>query len=200
MPDRVTIAAQPRTIVGKHLQHLRRDGLLPANVYGRGLESRALQVDAREFVRTIRHSGSRALFDLAVEDEPSPRPVVVRQIMRKGGMGEPLHVDFFQVDPRRPIISTVSVRLTGEAPAVRDLAGTLTHTVDSLQVRCYPLAIPEALEADLGKLVSFDVSLTVADLTVPDGVDVLVDPSVVIATVLPPRIRSATAETETEPD
>jgi large subunit ribosomal protein L25 len=189
MAERVTINAAPRTILGKQVKQLRRKGRLPGNVYGRGIESRAVDIDAREFARTIKSAGLRAMIELSVEGEKDPRYVILRRVERAGGTGEPIHIDFFQVDPNEPIQANVPIRFIGEAPAVRDLAGTLLPSVDMVSVRCLPLAIPDGLAADLSKLNSFDVSLTVADIEAADGVEVLTDPTIVIATVNPPRIR-----------
>ena len=191
MAERVVIQAAPRTVLGKKVAQLRRDGRLPANVYGRGINSQAVDIDAREFARTIKSAGLRAMIQLSVEGESSPRYVILRGLARKGGTGDPIHVDFFQVDPNIPIQANVPLRLTGEAPAVRDLAGTLLPGLDVIAVRCKPLDIPDAITVDLGVLNSFDVSLTVGDIAVPGDVEVLTDPAVVIATVNAPRIRVA---------
>lgn len=194
MAERVLLAAEPRTVLGKQVKQLRRQGILPANVYGKALDSVAIQLDQREFGRTIKQSGVRGMFELTIGGETKPRYVVVRGLTRYGGTGEPLHVDFYQVDLNQPIHQVVPLRITGEAPAVRDLAGTLLQSLEIVSVRCLPLAIPEALEADAGILRSFDVSLTVGDIKAPAGVEILTDPAVVIATVTPPRIRLEGAE------
>lgn len=193
MAERVVIKAAPRTVLGKKVATLRRNGRLPANVYGRGIPSQAVDIDAREFSRTIKSAGLRAMIQLSVDGETAPRYVILRGIERKGGTGDPIHIDFFQVDPEQPIQANVPVRLTGESPAVRDLAGVLLTSIDVVAVRCKPLDIPDSLSVDIGALKSFDVSLTVGDIEVPDHVEILTDPAVVVATVNAPRIRSAAA-------
>jgi hypothetical protein len=85
----------------------------------------------------------------------------------------------------------VPLRLQGEAPAVRDLAGTLLPGLDVVAVRCLPLAIPDSIPVDLTGLKSFNVSLTVGDIAPLPGVEILTDPSIVVATVTAPRIRGA---------
>jgi len=189
MAERVTIQAAPRAILGKKVAQLRRQGRLPANVYGRGISSQAVDLDAREFQRTIKHAGLRAMIELSVDGEKSPRYVILRGITRKGGTGDPIHIDFFQVDPEQPIVANVPLRLSGESPAVRDLAGTLLQSIDVVAVRCRPLDIPDSLDVDLNLLKDFDITLTVGDLAAHEGVEITTDPSVVIATVNPPRIR-----------
>ena len=189
MADRAVIQASPRTVLGKKVKQLRRTGVLPANVYGRAIPSQALQIDAREFSRNIKATGLRSMFELNIAGEPAPRYVIIRGMTRKGGTGEPIHLDFFQVDPSRPIVANVPIHLVGESPAVRDLAGILLHSLDIVSVRCLPLAIPTNLEVDVTSLKSFDMTLSVADIVPPEGVEILTDPGVVIATVNPPRIR-----------
>lgn len=191
MAERVTIKAAPRTVLGKKVRQLRRQGRLPGNVYGRGIESRAVDIDAREFARTIKSAGLRAMIELSVDGEPSPRYVILRGVTRSGGTGDPIHIDFFQVDPNTPIQANVPLRLHGEAPAVRDLAGTLLPGLDVVAVRCLPLAIPDSIPVDLTGLKSFNVSLTVGDIAPLPGVEILTDPSIVVATVTAPRIRGA---------
>ena len=189
MAERAVIQASPRTVLGKKVKQLRRTGVLPANVYGRAIPSQALEIDAREFSRNIKATGLRSMFELNIAGEASPRYVIIRGMTRKGGTGEPIHLDFFQVDPSRPIVANVPIHLVGESPAVRDLAGILLHSLDIVSVRCLPLAIPTNLEVDVTSLKSFDMTLSVADIVPPEGVEILTDPGVVIATVNPPRIR-----------
>jgi large subunit ribosomal protein L25 len=181
--------AEPRAVLGKHVAKLRREGLLPANVYGRGIDSMALQLDARDFTRVLKTGAARGMFELKVTGESGPRYVILRALSRKGGTGDPLHADFLQVDLQRPIQTVVPVRLTGESPAVRDLAGSLVQSLEQVTVRCLPLGIPDALEADLGLLTGFGTAINVSDLSPVDGVEVVTDASLTIATANPPRIR-----------
>lgn len=189
MADRATIQAEPRAVLGKKVKRLRRDGILPANVYGNGIESKAVQLVRRDFVRTVRASGVRSMFELEIAGEPEPRHVILRGLTRQGGTGEPMHVDFYQVDLRRPIQTTVRVHPFGVAPAVRDLAGSLLQTIETVSVRCLPLDLPDSIEFDIGVLSSFEITITVGDLTIPPNVEILTDASVMVATVNPPRIR-----------
>lgn len=189
MAERAVIVAAPRTVLGKKVKQLRRQGRLPANVYGKGIPSTALDLDSREFSRNIKATGLRSMFELSITGEASPRYVIIRGMTRQGGTGDPIHIDFFQVDPSRPIQANVPLHITGESPAVRDLAGTLLHSLEVVAVRCLPLAIPDSLSVDASLLNDFEKSITVADLKAPDGVEILTDASAVIATVAPPRLR-----------
>ncbi len=188
MPDRPTLSATSRTVLGKKVRRLRREGVLPANVYGRGVDSTAIQLNGRDFHRAIRQSGIRSMFELAIEGEPASRHVLVRGLDREGGTGDPIHVDFYQVDLSRPIQTTTGIRLTGVAPAVTDLGGTLLQNLETVAIRCLPLDIPEAIELDISSLVSFELSLNVGDLNVLAGVEVLAASDIGVATVDAPRL------------
>ncbi|MFN0096222.1 MAG: 50S ribosomal protein L25 [Dehalococcoidia bacterium] len=187
MADRIQVAAAPRTVLGKQVRQLRREGKLPANVFGRGIDSVAIELDARDFQRTIRGSAIRTMMDLQIEGEAAARPVVIRSISREGGTGPATHVDFYQVDPQRPISATLPLKLIGEAPAVRDLAGVLVQVLEQVHVKCLPLTMPEYIEVDLSSLVSFAAGLPVGKLVPPPDVEILTDASAVVVSVAPPR-------------
>jgi large subunit ribosomal protein L25 len=188
MPDRLTLSASNRTVLGKKVKRLRRDGILPANVYGRGVVSTAIQLDGRDFRRAIRQAGIRSMFELAIEGEQDSRHVLVRGLDREGGTGDPIHVDFYQVDLNTPIQTTATIRLVGTAPAVVDLGGTLLQNLETVAIRCLPLDIPEAIELDISSLETFELSLNVGDLQVPEGVEVLAASDIGVATVDAPRL------------
>ena len=198
MAERATLRAERRTVLGKKVRQLRNQGILPANIYGRNMESVAIQLETRAFLHSVKESGVRSMFEVAVEGESDPRFVIIRGIDRPGGHGDPLHIDFYQVDLRRPVQTNVQLVAEGEAPAVRELGGTLLQNLDYVTVECLPLDIPSSIAIDLAVLDSFDVSITVADLVAPEGVTIVTDPSVSVATVAAPRIRLEGEEEEGE--
>ncbi len=189
MAERPTLSATSRTVLGKKVRRLRRTGLLPANVYGRGIDSTAIQLDGRDFRRAIREAGIRSMFELAIEGETESRHVLVRGLDREGGTGDPIHVDFYQVDLKRPIQTTATVRLVGLAPAVSELGGTLLQNLETVAIRCLPLDIPDAIEIDVSSLVSFEMSLNVGDISVPAHVEILTAADIGVATVDAPRLQ-----------
>jgi large subunit ribosomal protein L25 len=198
MAQRATLRAERRSVLGKNVKRLRNDGWLPGNVYGRALDSVAIQLNARDFVHTVREAGVRTMFELSVSGESQPRFVIIRGLERAGGTGPPTHVDLYQVDLRRPVQTNVPLVMEGEAPAVRDLAGSFLQSLDIVAVECLPMDIPAHLVVDISTLDSFDKSITIGDLVAPPGVTILTDPSVAIATVAPPRIRLEEGEEAAE--
>jgi large subunit ribosomal protein L25 len=198
MAQRLTLQAERRTVLGKKVKQLRQDGWLPGNVYGRALDSVAVQLNLRDFLHAVRDAGVRSMFELAVAGEEKPRFVIIRALERAGGTGMPVHVDLYQVDLRRPVQTNVPLVVEGESAAVRELGGTLLQNVDIVAVECLPMDIPASITVDVSVLDSFDKTITVGDLVAPEGVTLLTDPAVSVATVAAPRIRADMEEGEAE--
>jgi large subunit ribosomal protein L25 len=186
MPDRPRLAAATRTVTGKKVAHLRREGRLPAVVYGHGVDSESLTVDAHEFDLLHRRVAASTLVDLSVDGKKA-RPVLVHAIQVNPISRRPIHIDLFAVRMTEELTVEVALVGTGAAPAT-ELGGTLVHPVSSVKVRALPDKLPESLHYDLSKLVDYDTTVTVADLVVPEGVTVQADEHEVIARVLAPRI------------
>ena len=161
---------------------------MPANLYGRALESIALQADAKEFGRFIRSDAIRGVFDLQISGEKEVRRVILRGVVRKGGTGDPIHADFFQVDPERPVTVNIPLNFIGEAPAVRELAGELTIASTTARVRCLPRDIPSGLDVNLEGLDEFGKGVTFGDLARAANATILNVDHLMIASVDAPRI------------
>jgi len=195
MPDRPRLAAASRTVTGKKVSHLRREGRLPAVVYGHGVDSESVSVDTHEFELLKRHVGASTLVDLSV-DGGKTRPVLLYSIQVNPITRRPIHIDLFAVRITEELTVEVQLIGTGTAPAI-ELGGTLVHPVSSVKVRALPDNLPETLHYDLSTLTDYDATVTVADLQVPEGVTVQADEHEVVARVLAPRVEEAvTAEGE----
>ncbi len=192
MPD--TYAVEPRTTLGKRVARLRRRGVLPANIFGRGLESVAVQIEERSVRELLQAHGLNTLISLQIAGEGSPRPVVVRDVGRHPVTRVPLHLDFYQVDLQRTITGSVPVHVTGESPAVRDLGGLLLVGADSVQIEALPADMPNFVEVSMEGLADLDDEITVRDLDLPDTITVLSDPDQMLARITRPRGLSAEEE------
>ncbi|KPK66038.1 MAG: hypothetical protein AMS21_03300 [Gemmatimonas sp. SG8_38_2] len=209
MATQVTLNAQLRTDKGKGAARaLRRSGLVPAVIYGHGEETRACSVNTKELERLIT-SGSyeSTLIDLEVEGGKALQ-VLIREVQVHPHRPEVLHVDFLSVHKGEKVKLEVPVRFLGVAPGVKE-GGIMEHLRHEVEVRCIPSKIPEALEFDISELGIGD-GVTVADLTVPEGVEVLTDSDATIASIVPPTVHkveepveeeeAALAEEEAEPE
>jgi large subunit ribosomal protein L25 len=190
---RPTLAAEPREVTGKAVKRLRIAGRLPAVVYGHGVDSTNVTIDAHEFDLLRKRVGPNALIDLSVDGNKAD-PVLINGVQIHPVSRRPLHADLFLVRMTEEL--TVDVRLvpTGEATAVTQLNGTLLHPTESVRVKALPDHLPQSIEYSIETLVDFDAAIHVRDLSIPDDVTLLTDPDEVIAKVQQPRI-----EVEEEP-
>lgn len=184
---RPALAAARRTVTGKATARLRRDGLLPAVVYGHGFESASITLDAHEFDVLRRHVGPNALIDLSIDGAKS-KPVLVHGVQLHKVNRRPLHVDLLAVRMTEELTVDVPVHGIGEAEAVTKHGGTLLNASGSVKVRARPDHLPQAIEVDLVALVDFDSAIYARDLSIPAGVTLLTDPDEIVFKVAPPRI------------
>lgn len=184
---RPALAAERRTVVGKAVAGLRRDGRLPAVVYGHGLASVPVTLDAHEFDLLRRRVGPNALVDLSV-DGATPKAVLVQGVQIHKVSRRPIHADLFAVRMTEEITVEVPVHGVGESEAVARHGGTLLHPTSSVKVRARPDHLPQVMEVDLAVLSDFDVAVHVRDLPVPPGVTMLTDPDETVFKVIPPRV------------
>jgi large subunit ribosomal protein L25 len=188
MPDaRPALAARPRTVTGKAVRHLRTEGLLPAVVYGHGVPSESVQIEAKAFDDLSRHTSRNTLVDLTVDGD-RPRPVLIHQVQHHPVTRRPLHVDLFVVRMTEELTVDVPLTFTGVPPAVDKLGGTLFHAIDAVRVRALPDHLPTGFEVDVHGLATFDDAIHVRDLALPEGATLVTDPDEVVAKVLPPRV------------
>jgi len=184
---RPTLAAEPREVTGKAVKKLRTAGRLPAVVYGHGVDSTNVTIDAHEFEILRKHVGPNALIDLSVHGDKS-NPVLINGVQIHPVTRRPLHADLFLVRMTEEL--TVDVRLvpSGEAAAVTQLNGTLLHPTESVRVKALPDHLPQSIEYSIESLVDFDAAVHVRDLMIPEDVTLLTDPDEIIAKVQAPRV------------
>ncbi len=191
--SKVELNVSPRPILGKKVKRLRREGIIPANVYGHALDSVAIQVPRDDLVRVIRTAGRNEIIYLRLDGE-EPRPTFVRQIQRNPVTDAILHVDFYQISLREKVRMEVPVALVGTAPAEQTYGGTLLHSLDSITVEGLPTDIPSVIEVEVSGLEEIDAAIHVSELNVPDEVTVLSDPEVVVAKIAPPHVEKEVEE------
>src|SRR5258705_8321961 len=184
---RATLAAEHRDLTGKKVARLRHAGRLPAVVYGHGVESDSISIDAHEFEQLRRHSGPNALVDLSV-DGSRARPVLVSAVQVHPVNRRTLHVDLFLVRMTEELTVDVPLVATGISPAVELQGGTLLHPIEAGRIRAPPDHLPQSIEYSVESLTDFDTTIHVRDLTVPSDVTLLTDGDEIIAKVQAPRV------------
>lgn len=190
------ISCQKRDIKTKgYLNELKRSGLVPGTVYGKGIDSQAISLGSRNLSRIFQVHGSRGLFSLEIDGD-SGMMVVVREIQRHPINGHITHVDFWKVRLDEKINSTVGVSIVGEEEIMKK-GGILQAGAKEIEVSCLPQDIPETLVYDIAALEIGD-KVTVADLQVPEGVEIITDLDALVATVLAPTLTDEDEEVEGE--
>jgi len=196
----IEITVQKRTALKKQVNALRNEGFLPANIYGPLVEaSLAVQMEKSVFKDLYQKSGKSDLVTLTVEGETETRPVLLYGVQRDPVSDEVIHVDLYQVDLTKKIDVEIPINLFGEAPAVTNKLGELLQLLDSLKVRVLPTNIPRAFELSLESLEQVGDALTIGDLTMPDGVEVLdIQPEELIDAIVEVTAEDLATPEETE--
>jgi large subunit ribosomal protein L25 len=184
---RPTLTAEHREVTGKAVNRMRKEGRLPAVVFGHGLESASVSLNTHDFEQLRRRVGQNALIDLSV-DGSKTTPVLVQHVQVHPVNRRPLHVDLFAVRMTEELTVDVPLIPTGESAAVTQLGGTLLHPTEQLRVKALPDHLPQSISYSIESLVDFDSAVKVSDLEIPGDVTLLTDPDEVIATVQRPRI------------
>ncbi len=196
--DLQTLKLDRRTVIGKKVKQLRRQGVIPVHVYGADMGPENLQVDDLTLNRTLLQVGSNIPVSVEYEGQGDEKVCFVREVQRHPVTDEVIHVDFLRVDVTQTVSAEVPLVLTGSSLAVSEMAGTLLQNVQSLLIEALPMDMPAELQADISGLVDFDASIQVSDVSVPDNVTVLNDPDDTIARVVPPRLEVETFDEEGE--
>lgn len=194
---RPKLSAKPRGAHGHEAKKLRREGLLPAVIYGNKRESQSIQLDAREFEQLRRHVGRNALLDLQL-DGGRPQPVLLHGIQEHPVTRLPLHVDLLAVNMTEERTVDVPIVTAGSSEAVDRQGGVLLHLRDAVQVRALPDDLPPTVELDITPLDSFDVVLHAGDVALPTGVTLVTDAQEPVARVQPPRVEEVVEPTPEE--
>jgi len=179
------LVAEVRDATGKGVaRKLRAAGRIPAVVYGRGTESRAISVDPKALVQLLQKGGAgmNTLIELSVDG--TAKTVLVKELQRDPVRGRPLHTDFYLVDLDQKVEVSVPIHLIGRPEGV-ELGGILDHPLREIELECLPRAIPESIDVDVSALDVGD-SIHVRDLELPEGVSVQSDVNLAVASVVAP--------------
>jgi large subunit ribosomal protein L25 len=177
---RYKLKVEKRKVLGKQVKKLRREGILPCNIYGKGIKSTAVQVPQADFDAVYKEAGETGLVDVELDGKLTP---VLIHNMQKDFRGNVLHADFFQVNLKEKVKTMVPLQIIGEPKAVLDKVGLLMNILSEVEVEALPEELPENIEVNVEHLANIDEQVTVADLKVPAGVTVLTEPEQVISKI-----------------
>ncbi|MBI2031587.1 MAG: 50S ribosomal protein L25 [Candidatus Levybacteria bacterium] len=177
---REKLKVEKRKILGKKVKKLRREGVLPANVYGKDIKSVSVQVAQKEFDKVFKEAGETGLVDLELDSKLLP--VLIHNV-QSDYLGNPLHADFFQVNLKEKVKTMVPIVVIGEPKAVTDKVGLLMQIISEVEVEALPEELPENIEVNVEPLATVDEQVTVGDLKTAKDVTVLTDPTQVVVKI-----------------
>jgi large subunit ribosomal protein L25 len=195
--EKLQIGAKNRDLVTTSPKAVRREGFIPAVLYGHNVESTNLSVPSNEFEKLFRKAGESTLIELTTEDG-KVHNVLIQEVQRHFLTTKPIHVDFLQVNMTETLKATVALEFIGESLAVKAEGGVLVKVLNEVEVECLPMDLPHNIEVDISAIKNFSDHITVKDLKVSSKVKILTDADEVVAKVQPPRNVEAEL-TPTEP-
>lgn len=190
--EKVTLLATRRTVSGKQVKALRRQGLIPAVMYGHNFDPIAISLEAH--ATTLALNGLSSSTIVTIELDGQQHAALVREKQPDYLKNILLHIDFQVVSLTEKITANVSITMHGTSPAVRDLNAVLVHNLTSVEVEALPSDLPEHLTVDISNLTSIGDAIYVRDLVVPAGVEVLTDPDEVIIVATGTAVEEEPAE------
>lgn len=176
MATQAALSADPRTITGKAVRHLRRQGILPANLTGHGNSPLAIQVQAVDVDRMLKAFGRTTVIQLSVSSLDARRTAMLGAVQRDPISGAIKHIDFIQVDMTQKMRASITLHLAGDAAATKNGAGMVLQLLNQIEVEALPDDLPDTIELDISGLAQVDDAIYVRDVKLPAGVVALADP------------------------
>ena len=194
--EEIVFEANRREVIGKKVKNLRRDGELPAIVYGHNIEPISISLDYLEASKTLDAISPSALVVLEIEGEK--HYTLVRDKQRNPVRRTIIHVDFQAVSLTETVRADVTINLIGEAPAIETYLGILVPSLEQLSIECLPTDLPDSIDVDISGLEEIGDSLLVSDIQAPEGVEILSDPDDVVVVVIAQAAEEVEEEEEIE--
>jgi len=180
--EKIVLKAKIRKDIGRKVKLLRKEGILPANIYGKKIKSESIQIDLKEFLNIYKVVGDTKLFYI------NERPVLVTNIQKDPVSDSLLHIDFHQVDLKEKVEAKVPVELIGESPAEKQSIGTVVQYLNEIEVEALPTDLPDKFEIDISKLSEVDQMVHVKDLSFDKSkIEVKTDLEEILVKVEPPQ-------------
>ena len=190
--EEIKLEAKKRTVIGKKVKVLRREGLIPAIIYGTGIEPIAIELNSHEASKTLSLVSGSTLINLKIGDQN--HTVILRDVQVDVIRRNIVHIDFLKVAMDTAITTEVPVRLVGEAPAVTELGGVLVTGLSEVEIEALPGDLPDRITVDIESLIEINSSIRVGDIFFGKGVTILTDPDEVLVRIVPQAIEEEVVE------
>jgi large subunit ribosomal protein L25 len=182
--EKIQLQAEPRTIIGRKVKTVRKNGLLPAVIYGHGFEALNIQIPLKDFEKIYTKAGESTLVYLNVGGETYP--TIIHEVSRDPRSDKLQHADFYKVRLDEKIKADIQLNFIGESPAVKGMAGILVKNISQLEVEGFPQDLPNKVDVDISKLVDFKSQILVKDLQFSPKVAVKAKPEEIVCLIQEP--------------
>lgn len=169
--QRQTLTASKRTLLGRKVKQLRAEGILPATIYGKKIDSMSVSLPLKEFVKVFTKAGETGVVDILLDG--TAYPVLIQNVQHGAVDGAVLHADLYKVNLKEKVTARVPLKVVGEAIAVKDKVGVLLTLMEEVEVEALPTDLPEYLEVDVSALAEIDAGIRVANLSPSENVKIL---------------------------
>ncbi len=177
----LTLEAQKRSIFGKALRKSRGTGLLPAIIYGGKMEAESLFIDTGTFKKVWREAGESTI--VSIKTAEGTKDTLIHDVSFHPVSGEPLHVDFYAIDTKKPIEVSVPLEFVGVSGAVKNLGGILVKVLHELRIEVLPKELPHSLSVDISKLDNIGDQLIAKDISLPSSASLVTNSEEVVAII-----------------
>ncbi len=181
----LTLNAKKREKLGKKVKELRKEGVIPAVLYGPKIKAMPIEVDLKEFKKILKEAGESTLISLLIGKERFP--VLIHEIKEDPLTDEPIHIDFYQPILTEEVEVSVPLVFEGVSLAVKDFGGTLLKEIQEVKIKALPENLPHDIKVNIDALNTFEDEIFVKDLVLPAGVKILREPDEIVALVVPPQ-------------
>ncbi len=196
---KISLSVQPRKVVGRKVKTLRRQGFIPANIFGKKIKSANIQVNHDEFKKIYDTAGETNIVYINLTGETKERPVLITNIHSNPVTGSFLHIDFHQIDLSQKVTASIPLTLVGTAPAEDEKGAVIVQVLNEIEIEALPTDLPDALEVDLSSLKEFGDSVSVKDIKIDSSkIEIKTDLEQQIVQAQEPKEEETTAPTESE--
>jgi large subunit ribosomal protein L25 len=183
--EKVELKAQRRTVLGRQVKQLRREGWVPGVMYGHGFDSVSLQFEEHSLERLLSHVGGSQIVSIKVAGQKGPEMALVRDVQRDVIKGTILHVDLYRVQMTERLTAEIPLVIIGDSPVIRQHEGILLQGISAIEVECLPGDLVDEIAVDLSDLEEIGQGVYVRDLAIPSGIEVLTDTDEMIVRIVP---------------